>query len=56
MLEETNIKIPRTVSEINGQRVPCQLEYILTGKTFDESAYEECIRKNDQPSFQSHNE
>lgn len=46
MLEGANIKLSGTVSEINGKSARNILEYLLTGKTFDEAKYDEMYEKN----------
>ena len=45
MLEGANIKLSGTVRDINGVSARNILEYILSGKTFDEAAYDEMYKK-----------
>ena len=44
MLEGANIKLSGTVRDINGVSARNILEYILSGKTFDEAAYDEMYK------------
>ena len=47
MLEGANIKLSGTVRDINGKSARNILEYILSGKNFDESKYDEMYKNND---------
>ena len=46
MLEGANIKLSGTVSDINGKSARSILEYILSGKAFDEAAYDRMYKDN----------
>ncbi len=46
MLEGANIKLSGTVRDINGKSARNILEYILTGKNFDEAKYDEMYEQN----------
>ena len=46
MLEGANIKLSGTINDINGKSARNILEYILTGKSFDEAKYDEFYNKN----------
>ena len=45
MLEGANIKLSGTVEDINGRSARNLLEYLLTGKPFDEAKYDEMYEK-----------
>ena len=47
MLEGANIKLSGTVTNINGKSARNILEYILTGKKYDEAKYDEMYELND---------
>ena len=46
MLEGANIKLSGTVSDINGKSARSILEYVLSGKSFDEAAYDRMYKDN----------